>query len=314
MIDFIFLILAVIGTLCGIGNWVRVLDVFSHFQMWLTPALLIGFFFSSSSHHRFIPLWLLVLFVYHLLIIISYLPKPIVSSKPESAETCLTVLQYNMNANNSSYKLIINRIAEISPDILVICEANHHLLDRMTHLHETYPYRISAARWPNQTIIGVSGTILWSKFPFLSNESITLEKAHIQILHAIIQFGESPTQVIAAHLPSPVTSLQTRRRNDGMQEIKNLLSDKMPTLVIGDFNNTVWAAGMRKFIRTTHLQSVYRAQGIKATWPSATYPIGLSIDHIFFSKEWTVLKTESLDGCGSDHRMLFSKFTIPKTS
>ena len=309
MISFLLLILAMIGTLCIGGNWFGSLDLLSHLQFWIALLLIPGVIVSLILKKRIFSVWLLILAGYHLWIVFPYLPKPAkaIEHKPEDV---LTVIQYNMNANNTEYPSIVKAIEKTDPDLFVICEANNHILGRLAHLKEKYPWRIQVGRWPNSTLPASSGTILWSKYPFVSEETLTLDKGYIQLLHTIVKYREIPIDVFALHLPSPVTSLQSRRRNDGIREITHLVQGHRNALVIGDFNNTLWSAAIRKFMRDTGLRSVYRFEGVKASWPSPLGPFGIAIDQIFYSDMLQPIDVESLGAFGSDHRMLKAQFIL----
>ena len=309
MISFLLLILAIIGTLCIGGNWVSSLDWLSHLQFWIALSMIPGVVVSLINKKRFFGIWLLILAGYHLWIVFPYLPKPVkaIEHKPEDV---LTVVQYNMNADNTEYPAIVQAIEKADPDLLVICEANNHILGRLTHLEEKYPWRIQAGRWPYSSLPASSGTILWSKFPFASEETLTLDKGYIQLLHTVVEIRDTPINIFALHLPSPVNSLQSRRRNDGIREIADLVQGHENALVIGDFNNTLWSATIRRFLKDTGLRSVYRFEGVKASWPSPLGPFGIAIDQIFYSDILQPVDVDSVGAFGSDHRMLKAQFIL----
>ncbi|MCG8527648.1 MAG: endonuclease/exonuclease/phosphatase family protein [Opitutales bacterium] len=307
MILFFFIIVGLLSLLAGLGNHLNWLEFFSHFQVIIFALNLLAFLISTHSRYRGITVLLAAMSLYHLIIIAPYFGD--LSRQPDSQQK-LSVLLYNMNANNPNYPEIIATIENIDPDVFVICEVNHHLTDRMRKLHQKYPHRIGAGRWPGSTIWKSSGTILWSKIPFKNSEVEPLTRSKILVLDVCLDWYGKEIQILTSHPQSPLNQRQTLLRNLSYQEIIPLIDESQPTILAGDLNNTVWAAELRRFSKITHLKSAYLTRGLRATWPAPIYPLGIGIDHFYHSEEISVRDLRSLPGCGSDHRMLYCEFII----
>jgi len=305
---FLLFIIGLLSLLCAAGNHLSLLEFFSHGQLTITALSEIAFLFSFRFRFRLLSSLLGLLLLYHLFTVAPVLPLH--SPEPKESSSRFRVLLFNMNANNTAYPCIIDRIESLQPDLLVVCEANEHLTHRMDHLHDRYSHRLEAGRWPGSTLLGASGTILWSRFPMETAKVHTLDTAKIQILEAIVKIEDNPVQVFAMHSHSPVNFSQTRRRNASLNEVSTLLNPDLPTLVIGDLNNTLWSASIRRFARENHLTSAFQSTGIEATWPAFLSPFGIAIDHLFHSSEIHCLAVKTHPGCGSDHRMLCSELQI----
>jgi endonuclease/exonuclease/phosphatase (EEP) superfamily protein YafD len=299
--------LALFSVMAALGNWMHAFEWFTHTQ-WLLPfPLLAGVLWAWIARCWVLRLALLLLLGYHAFWAIPYWKW---NTPTSAAEPSLRILIFNCNANNNRYPEMIQQIEAVNPDVLVICEANIHLIDRMKHLHAQYPHRMEVERWPGTHWRVSSGTALWSRFEFKASEVHTLRGAKIQAIHALLKVNGQTVDVFAVHFPSPVNQTQIRQRNAGFQELTELLDPTNPVLILGDLNHTVTAHTMREFLKANRLRSVFRDRGMRATWPEPLYPFGVAIDHILYRGPMRATKVASLDGMGSDHRMLLAEIQL----
>jgi len=307
-----------LGLLGALGNHLEPLESFAHFQPWI---LLLACLLSILA--VFSRLWitsglLLLVVIYHGILMAPYLSFSDLRSEPIDASTAsvptdrIRVLQFNINADNGRSDDLASAVEQLDADIIVICEANVHLLDRLEHLHEKYAYRVEAARWPNTTIHGVSGTVIWSTFPLRASEIIELEKGDVLICKAIANIEQTEVSLYGVHLLAPRTDEQIIQRNEGLEEIAQLIAvdPNKNILLIGDLNQSLWTPNARKFLKATQLKSILKGHMFLSTWPSSTYPFGIAIDHMLYKGNLECLAVASLEGTGSDHRKLVAEFQI----
>lgn len=290
------------------------IEIFAHFQPWVMTLTLALALVAVLRQFAWLALALTTAGIYHLLFMLPYLSfDALQRQQPDSGSLpTLRVLQFNINADNAHYDAVAAAIEAADADVMIICEATVHVLDRLEHLHEQYPHRIEAARWPRQSILGVSGTVLWSRFPFSDSETLELAQGNIQICRATAMVHGTSLRVYAAHLLAPRSDTQILQRNQGMHELAQLIaSDPVPnTLLIGDLNQSVWAPPTRKLLQSTQMSSILQGHMFLTTWPSSTYPFGIAIDHMFYRGVLSHRAVNSLPGRGSDHRMLVAEFSI----
>lgn len=290
------------------------LEILGHLHPWVLTSTLLLAMIALLRQFWFVGWMLTAMAAYHLVFTLPYLTLGAFQSPAphQDGNMELRVLQFNINANNPHYDALAHAIEAAEADILVLCEANVHVLDRLSHLHELYPYRIEVARWPRQTILGVSGTVLWSRHPFLSSRSVELAQGNIQMCVALISIAETELSVYALHLLAPRTESQIEQRDQGMQELAQLIADDSQTniLLIGDLNQSIWTPAGRRLLEATRLKSILKGRIFMPTWPSFTYPFGIAIDHILYRGALSCKGVNSLDGNGSDHRMLVADFTL----
>ncbi len=314
----LFLYLTFLLGLCSaLGNHLPFFEFFAHIQPWVLMIITLSCALALIQKRRIVCVLLLLVCLYHIAFTAPYLSFDFLGTKqiPES-QTLRTfrILQFNINADNSRHDDLAVAVERAEPDLMVICEANLHILDRLSHLHSVYPYRIEVGRWPNASLLDASGTVLWSKFPFVESEPLVLEKGKIQICHATLSLGDAfpAISIYAAHLLAPRTKQQIMDRNNGLMELTQLLkADKHPTaMLIGDLNQSVWTPGTRNLMKQAHLSSVLKGRMFLSTWPDSTYPFGVAIDHILFRGNLSCVGTGTLDGMGSDHRMLVAEMSL----
>lgn len=302
----------VIGLLSICGSFFKPLSLFAEAQphlciLYLTTGLLS---IRRSSSRLYGSLWMLIGLA-HLVILGPFLFPKETEQGTHNSDTGITVMVYNQHANNTRFDLSVPMIAEALPDILIICEANNHLLDRLTHLHPHYPTRLEAGRWTRSTLFQSSGTILWSRFPASESAIIPLENAHVQIIRACLDTGTNTIEVVAAHPPSPRSFKGWTQQRLVLRDIGSHLTGKYPTLLAGDLNTTVHSAVFRALEQSTRLRSTSRQQGLRITWPAFLFPAGIGIDHILTSPDIRCSMLQTFPSAGSDHRPIVATLHLP---
>jgi len=289
-------------------------EAVAHLQPWVLMALILISIIACIRKNWGFASVLLPFATYHIVFTSSFIAFP-AKSKTETRQTEFRVLQFNINADNPRFDDLAEAIKQTDADIFVICEANNHVMDRLADAKDRYPFHIEVGRWPNETLFNVSGTALWSKYPFVSKESLVLEKGRIQVCHAIASISGTEVSIYAAHLLAPRSELQTHVRNAGTIELAQLLiKDPHPNaLLIGDLNQTVWTHSARTLLKTANMHSVLKGKMFLATWPESLFPFGIAIDHILYRGSMMCRNLYTGDGRGSDHAMLVAEMTITNT-
>ena len=200
---------------------VHPIEVFAHFQPWVLTLTLALALLAVLRQFAWLALALTAAGIYHLLFALPYLSfDALQRQQPDSGSLpTIRVLQFNINADNPHYDAVAASIEAADADVMIICEATVHVLDRLKHLHNQYPHRIEAARWPRQSILGVSGTVLWSRFPFSDSETLELAQGNIQICRATAEVHGTSLRIYAAHLLAPRSDAQILQRNQGMEAV-----------------------------------------------------------------------------------------------
>ncbi len=308
----------IVSILCGLGNYLPRFEFVAHLQPWILAGITAMCVIAILKRYWVVSSLLLITTLYHVAFTASYISLHSLFPRDTSKDHGLPfrVLQFNINADNGRFDDLATAMEHAEADLMVICEANVHILGRLDHLHSTYPYRIEVARWPNDSILGVSGTILWSKYPFVHSNPLTLKEGNVQACHAVVEIEGQKVSIYAVHLLAPRTEAQIGDRDAGTHELAELLaSDPEPNaMIIGDLNQSVWTPAARKLIKTARLQSILKGRMFMSTWPGSIYPFGIAIDHILYRGSMSCIGTGTLDGIGSDHRMLVAEMILTTPS
>ena len=305
-----------LGVLCICGSFFLPLTLFAEAQPHTCVLYLItGLAAIRRPATRLSgSLWLGIALAHLVMLGPFLLPKQKEGNSSPTGATGITVMVYNQHANNTRFDLSVPMISEALPDILIICEANNHLLDRLTHLHPHYPTRLEAGRWTRSTLFQSSGTILWSRFPASDSAIIPLENSPVQVLRAYLDIGHDSLEVVAAHPPSPRSFKGWRQQQNVLLDLADHLTGIHPTILAGDLNTTVHSAAFRKLEQSTRLRSTSRQQGLRSTWPAFLFPVGLGIDHVLTSPDILCSKLQTIPSAGSDHRPIVATLHFPSST
>lgn len=209
------------------------------------------------------------------------------------------LLVVNLAARNRSFDDLIDMVAREQPDIAVLAEYTPHAAAVLKSLHADLPHSRQIARddaW---------GIALMSRLP--------IEQARI------FDLGETPAidarlgggiRVIGVHLLPPTTTQRFAARNAQLESLAELAAgSETPLIVAGDFNLSPYSPYFGRWLRASSLSDTLAGQGLDFTWPSQFFLLGIPIDHVFVSPEFSVLTRRRLERFGSDHLPVLIELT-----
>lgn len=256
------------------------------------PALvfaLIGFFGVASSS--------------------SGLPLPLARHHPAGAETVHTAFVMNLLWNNRDIPAVMNKIAELEPDILLLTEYSERWGLAIAQLSQRYPHQMQCPEWGR-----VGGSITLSKFPLSGENGNNRCGDYASAGFAEFMVGETPVTYGIVHLrwPWPASGPV---QIDALEPVLSELPDNV--LVAGDFNSVTWSHAVKRFARMGGLAIV---EGIGPTWgPSLTiagrrfeWPpaLGLPLDNAMAKGAVKIVSAKRLEPLGSDHLPILIEFVV----
>lgn len=153
-----------------------------------------------------------------------------------------------------------------------------------------------------------TGIALYSRFPIREGafrRSVPGGPLHID---AVIEHPAGPMRVLVVHPMSPRTIERTVFRDAELARIaESCASGDLPTIVIGDLNETPFGAPYQAFLATTGYRSVREAGGFTPSWPTELGGIPvptlgrIPIDHILVSSDFHPRSVRVGEPIGSDH-------------
>ena len=112
-------------------------------------------------------------------------------------------------------------------------------------------------------------------------------------------------RVLAAHPVSPLTARRAQRRDALLQWITAWATQReTPVVVVGDLNATTWSPSLQVLKSEADLMDSQVGHGRQPSYPAMLGPLGIAIDHLLHSPEFTVIDRDLGPSLGSDHRML----------
>lgn len=219
-----------------------------------------------------------------------------------SSPSHLKILSANVHSANLDSSKLKELVARTDPDTIILFEVNNRWKNELENMSTQYPFSTGNIREDN------FGILLLSRWR-LTNSRIEEFPDGIPFVEARV--ATSSIRVLGVHLIPPIWSEYTIRGDEQLTGLANKLNeDSLPTVVVGDFNNTPWAGSFQKFL----MNSSSELAGIdlmKPTWPVSPSIFGLHLDHAVV-KNLVVNDFEVLDSIGSDHRPIFVTLSTQK--
>jgi len=221
----------------------------------------------------------------------------------------LDILVYNVYQENDKYQDLIDKVNELSPDLVLLLETNSEWDKALLPLNEIYPYSVKAIQ------DNTYGMMLLSKLKPLEKDIEYLDKKDVPSVDTLLTIKDRKLRIIGLHpLPPIPTEAMTSRQKDAEFEAAaeriNELSDEEVKIVAGDLNDVVWSKASNRFKKSTGLKDPRVGRGTFSTFPTYS-PIRFPLDHILCSPELELIELKVLENLGSDHFPIYVRFNIP---
>ena len=238
-------------------------------------------------------------------------------AQPNTQAKTLTVMTYNVNFAMPAAHEAVAAIRAARADIVCLQETTpgwHHLFDR--RLHDLYPHRqyLSRPAAGGMAVLSTSplthATVLeppqdaW--FPAWALRAHTaVGTVQLLVVHLRPPLGDRGFSV-GSYLSTP----QTRQRE--MQHHYPMLHSGLPTVVLGDFNESDTGAAVtwlgRRGFRNALAEYAPDAQTWR--WPLGSITLRQRLDHILYRRPLHCLSARVLDCGASDHLPVVAVFEV----
>jgi len=223
----------------------------------------------------------------------------------DSHRTSLKLMLVNVYSRNTNYTSLLDIINNESPDIIVLEEVTGKWLQAIYSLKNTYPYQKAIPRNDN------FGIAILSRIPLDELVIKDFGKVGVPSIMAKVNVNKSELLLIGTHPVPPVTSVYFKRRNEQIADIANTIKEhNNRSIVLGDFNLTMWSYYHNKFLKDTGLKNARKGFGIKPTWHGVFHPMTIPIDHCFVSQDIIIKNFSTAVLKGSDHRVVLLELDI----
>jgi endonuclease/exonuclease/phosphatase (EEP) superfamily protein YafD len=287
------LLLTFAAALGWTGRWHWFPELFSHFFLQYAPLFVALFLFIRERLWQGLALAALVFSFW--VIAPFWVPRPVETPEKWS----MNVFQFNAARNTASLtRWLMEHRGEV--DLVLVLEADPFFAAGMGALAEAFPHRI--ARLDDSPF----GIALLSRYPLEEARTLELADAGFLALAATVIAPGGPLRVFGIHPPPPLGKEMAALRDQFMRELAARVRQDAPTLVLGDFNSTVWSPRLRDFMTATGLEDGQRGHGALGTWPAMSARhcgfAGIPIDLALVSPDIQVLERRAIpENLPSDH-------------
>jgi endonuclease/exonuclease/phosphatase (EEP) superfamily protein YafD len=235
----------------------------------------------------------------------TYLPSGAMSELPHHE---IRMMSFNMLTSNRNTELILSRIEEADPDVLILIEYPIGSVQLTARLREKFPYRVEEPRY---TGFGIG---LFSKLPIEKSEVIYPTTTPEDVrdkrnerddpwIDAELMVDEARIRVIGVHCFNPIIPSMLSPRNRQMRLLGERVAQNgdLPIVVAGDFNCVPWSCFFHNMLRLSKLRDSRKGFGYQGTWPDGSDLLSIPIDHVLVSDRVQVRSRKILPGADSDH-------------
>lgn len=227
----------------------------------------------------------------------------------------------NVLTSNDGYNAVLENIKTqvFKPDVIFLEEVNNEWLKNMSELDKIYPYSI---KYPREDNFGVA---LYSKIPFKTSEIKYFGHFEIPLIACTIEKYNKKLKIIGIHTTPPANQDYFINRNEMFSELADFVkNDKMPIIVIGDLNTTMYSPSYKKFIKQSQLMNARTNFGIIPSWSPKSRDINgvtfdkfmrfamIPIDQVLHNSKVHITSFKIGKSIGSDHLPIEVSFWLER--
>ena len=231
----------------------------------------------------------------------------------------IRLMTFNTGLSND-FKNIKELILSENPEVVQLQEVSPKILNNLKSLKSIFPYNTGLDK-PLEHF----ASVLLSKHPL---KDIKLLDNYIVMTKVI--YNKNEINIIGIHLTTPLNPFLSDFYTDlyfkysesirpksllllgydfsvkQMKYLRGIISNTNQNLIVmGDLNMTSTSKRFTNLLNDTNLYTYVSYKNPTFTWPTflPNY-LGIQIDHILFSKNFSVIKKKTTKHFGSDHRPL----------
>ncbi len=192
------------------------------------------------------------------------------------------------------------------PDILAFAEVDERWQRILEVAFPDHPHRHFATRANN------FGLGLVSRLPLedVQVRGMDGDDAYPALL-AAVRVGGEKVNLLVAHPHPPLNGYTSAMRDRQIASLATLRNSRPgPFVLLADLNTTPWSTPFQDLISATGLRDSRPGHGHQATWPAPLAAVGIPLDHVLVSPEWSVQSRRTGPPVGSDHLPVFASLAL----
>ncbi len=234
-------------------------------------------------------------------------PKEMAPSQAENDAERISILIFNVLAENREVEALRTLIRDSDPDVILLSETTQWWLDQLEGLDADYPYTLFQPQENNY------GLLLYSRLELEEPEVRFLVEAEIPSMRTRVRLRSGTVVTLYGVHPRPPgihrpeeeegTREDAKMRNAELlsvaKEVKRL--GEVPVIVAGDFNDVAWSRSTRLFQRMGGLRDPRVGRGFINTFDTRSRLMRFPLDHVFATRHFLLVELRRLPDIGSDH-------------
>lgn len=205
----------------------------------------------------------------------------------------------NVLTPNHQYHLLIEQIEKHQPDLVLTLETDQTWQQQLSVIEPDYPYRVPV---PLENLYGMH---LFSKLELKDVDVKFILSDEIPSIHCtVILASGQPVQLYCLHPkpPSPTEAKDSTLRDAELLIVGDQIKELDEScIVMGDLNDVAWSRTTRLFQRISGLLDPRVGRKYVNTFHANYKFLRWSLDHVFHSTDFALVKMERLPHIGSDH-------------
>ncbi len=310
-LNFIFLI----PTLASITRfdqwWVRGFD-FPRIQISvciIITLILCAFFYDFSETWHYVATALLFLsLVYQSIKIFPYTilaKKQVIKFKGKAEDATISILVSNVLTPNKHPEKLVALVKKRQPDILLTLESDKRWEKELEEIEDDYKYTVKV---PLDNLYGMH---LYSKLELIDADVHYLVQEDIPSIHGYVKLRNGTKLKMHCLHPMPPSPTESYTSTNRDAEILMLGRDLSPedrkVLVFGDLNDVAWSRTTKLFQQMSGLMDPRIGRGFFNIFHAGYRLFRWPLDHVFHSKDFTLIEIAREKSIGSDHFPMYIK-------
>ncbi len=282
------------------------LEMFTHFKLqYLLGSILFSSIYLYARKYLYSAILAVAIIVNTVFILPWYFAPALIPSESNivaTSKSSIKLLHLNLLSSNTQHANVIEVISKENPNIIILQEVSFLWANKIQPLLKTYPFHKIIARNDN------FGIAVLSKIELNSIEIKDWgETGGLPGLLLNLKINNTPIQLASLHPLPPLNKIYYDQRNKSLDAVQKDISRYLiPSILVGDFNISMWSPNYQNLEADGRLYNARKGFGINTTWPALLGPLGIPIDHILVSPEFTVVDFYTGPNVGSDHLPLIA--------
>lgn len=209
----------------------------------------------------------------------------------------LRLLVSNVLMENRRVSDFLAVVREVDPDVVLVVETDFWWAEQLQVLAAHYPHSILR---PQNNYYGMC---LYSRLKIGASEVRFLVEDDIPSIRAtVILLSGTEVELFCLHPRPPEPRHDTDERDAELLIVgREVAACERPAIVTGDLNDVGWSHTSRLFQRISGLMDPRQGRGMFSTFHAKHPLFRWPLDHVFLSKDFSLIQLRCLRSIGSDH-------------